>query len=333
MLQKHPQHSTELGYHVAVLRRYWPLLVAGVIVPAAATALYVASATRMYDATATLMVVNAITGKAVEPPTTTATVRALLQSRVGAEKVIAELQLARVVPGITAASFVTDAVRVDEVRGSSLLRLTVRLPDAELAARAANLITELASGPSVIDQQSSEAIVLLRRQLEEASATFEAAEEALASQGAVPSSSPRRLGQGAPGSSAGVDSRRELRQTEQRLGRLAIEHEVLGSVYADFLRRYHEARIAEFGRTTQLRVLDPAYPSTSPAFPRRWRILTIAVFFGLMTAIGAAFVLDASRRPGGVTGARVPAAPPGARRARSLEDQDVFTEVDRRDGV
>jgi capsular polysaccharide biosynthesis protein len=337
MLQQDPQHSTELGAYVAVVRRHWPLLLAGTAVALAGALLYVALVAPVYDATASLLVVDATTGRAVES-SGAARNRLLLESPALARRVIDELQLGGVVPGITPARFASDVVRVDEVRGASILRLTARLPDPELSARAANRLAELASASIRSGAESAPAASsasLVERQLAEVFKEIEAVEQALREREREGAQSAERPGGRAGPAADALGGSRSESADRKTSDRLEIEHSVLGSIYADLFKRYHEERLVHVASRFELRLVDSAHPPLSPAFPSPRRVVAIAAFAGLVLSIIAAFVLDASKGTRGGPRAQADLSPGrhGGVEPRARRDRDVLVEVDRRDGV
>jgi uncharacterized protein involved in exopolysaccharide biosynthesis len=173
--------SPELEHYAAVLQRHWRLVLLGVAVSLAAAFAYVALAPRVYEATATVIVIHRATDDASTDPESTATARALFDSQAMAARVLREIQLEHGSVPVTPATFLRDVLRVDEVRGTSLLRVSARLPDPELAARVVNRVTEatIERNDRVTRSAESGEQKLLKAQVDQADANLRAVQQRL----------------------------------------------------------------------------------------------------------------------------------------------------------
>jgi uncharacterized protein involved in exopolysaccharide biosynthesis len=91
-----------------------------------------------YEATTTLFVRQAT---APSPSFATSSMKAVVANHAVAEAVVKRLGLPQ-----TPARFLRDSLRIEDVPGTYLMRLIVRLPDGALAAQAANLTAQEAIG-------------------------------------------------------------------------------------------------------------------------------------------------------------------------------------------
>ena len=122
------------------LAAHWAFLAAGAVAGALAGFFIASSAPVLYQATATLTVKQPAgnTGLALTP----ATSRALLANMTVVAETLKELQLDR--GGLTPQAFVEDHLEIQPVPTTTLLRVSVSLPDPEKARLAAKLLAEKA---------------------------------------------------------------------------------------------------------------------------------------------------------------------------------------------
>jgi len=111
-----------------------------------------------FEATATLMVSASKTGDAVAPQSEARTFRAFLENQSLADQVVKEFKLGAQPYGLTPQYFLDHSVDVRELRGTSLLTLSVTLRDASLAARVANAMAEKAVALSRSLEQSESVV-------------------------------------------------------------------------------------------------------------------------------------------------------------------------------
>jgi uncharacterized protein involved in exopolysaccharide biosynthesis len=135
----------EPGWYAIELwrRRTW-LLVAAVLCAAGAAVTSVL-APRVYEAQTTLAVVSSkIAETQGGSSSTTSDFRPLIENNTVAETVVREFSLGGPPHHYTTADFLGEALSVQEVRNSTVMRVSVRLQDPQVAAKAANRIAALA---------------------------------------------------------------------------------------------------------------------------------------------------------------------------------------------
>jgi uncharacterized protein involved in exopolysaccharide biosynthesis len=118
-------------------RRYW--LIGGTVVGALVAIAVIFTTPKTYEATAVLIMANSKLGEDAQQATalSVATVRELVTTRAAAAKVIAQTGLDKAPYRMTPARLL-QTVRVDEVRGTTVVRVSSRFVDPELATRVAN---------------------------------------------------------------------------------------------------------------------------------------------------------------------------------------------------
>ena len=84
----------------------------------------------------------------------------------------------------------------------------------------------------------------------------------------------------------------KLPATELELARLDRERQLNSSTYGMLMQKYEEAKIAEAGKISNIRVVDRARVPRSPIQPQKKRNLAFGVVIGLALGLGVAFVLD-----------------------------------------
>ena len=96
----------------------------------------------IYEASATLLVHQPKVYEASQPslPVNVTNFRALLTTNVLASKIISDYQLDQPPHELAVRTFLTNVLSVDEVRGSNLFRVVVRLSDPQLASKVANTL-------------------------------------------------------------------------------------------------------------------------------------------------------------------------------------------------
>ena len=128
----------ELGWYLRELQRRWKLAVAGALIGGALGFGYASLQPLRYEG------VTAILVPPNNPQLSPATFRAIAQNATLASQVISELKLGEGEGALTPARFVEDALRVDEVRGTPVVRVKVTLPDPRTAAEASRAVAEKA---------------------------------------------------------------------------------------------------------------------------------------------------------------------------------------------
>jgi uncharacterized protein involved in exopolysaccharide biosynthesis len=121
--------------------RIW-ILAVGALCGAAVFALSV-SGGRTYRSSLVLQVTSSkVTDGST--PASTATMRPIIESRVLVGKVIRSLGLDKPPASLSTSDFLAYAFSIEEIRGTNLLKLRVRLPNPELAAKALNTLADAA---------------------------------------------------------------------------------------------------------------------------------------------------------------------------------------------
>ena len=139
-----PEEADDIGpirlreYVELAWRFKWLLILSAV---ASGTLMFVASTSgsRVYESIVTFAATPSKIGD-TSPGTTAspASFRPIIESRTTALAVIKELGLDKTPYRLTPTEFAEGIASVDEVRGTNLMRVTVRFPEADLAARIAN---------------------------------------------------------------------------------------------------------------------------------------------------------------------------------------------------
>lgn len=167
----------DLRQYVRALQRRWKLALFGAILGGAVGFGLASARPLRYEGVTTLLVV---------PPTqssgtqiTPATFRAIVENATLASQVIQELQL----KDFTPQAFLEQAVRVDEVRGTNLVKVKVTLPDPKAAAEAAHRLAMKAIAlTQQVNQQGGASIQeQLKNHLNDARERLEKAEQDLLS--------------------------------------------------------------------------------------------------------------------------------------------------------
>jgi uncharacterized protein involved in exopolysaccharide biosynthesis len=139
-----PLENTPALDYVGVVRRRWKVLVIGLLAGSAVAVLVNLLAPRKYEAWATVLVTDARSlergpwRSALVP-----SVRALLENQMLAAQLVREFRLDAEPHDLDAEEFLRDALRVEDVKGTDVIRVRVRLRDPALAARVADRLAAL----------------------------------------------------------------------------------------------------------------------------------------------------------------------------------------------
>ncbi|MCX6639016.1 MAG: polysaccharide biosynthesis tyrosine autokinase [bacterium] len=76
------------------------------------------------------------------------------------------------------------------------------------------------------------------------------------------------------------------------LVRLTRQAEISEKIYLLRSEKYEESRIAEAGKTANVRIIDAAVPPESPIRPNKPLNVILAIFFGLGAGIGISFIIE-----------------------------------------
>ena len=79
---------------------------------------------------------------------------------------------------------------------------------------------------------------------------------------------------------------------EVRLAELQRKVDAGRAVYSMLLSKLEEARIAAAKQTSDAKIIDPAYPPTSPIKPRKKLNIILGLVLGLMMGLGLVFVVE-----------------------------------------
>lgn len=222
-----------------------------------------------YEATTTLIVRQA---SAPSPTVATSNMRAVIVNRAVADTVVTQLGIQQ-----TPAYFLAHSVRIEDVPGTYLMRLAVRLPDRELAARAANLTAQ-------------EAILLnaklsrtggdrLQRVMQDELAT--ARQHMNAAEAAVRDFKLRRRAGRTP---------QGLHEEEVEGARLHAEYDLATRLYEEIAVQYGKLRLQIADQAAELLVIEEAFaPERSQA-----RGLAANALFGGVTGLTLALLLSAA---------------------------------------
>lgn len=148
------EEIVHLERYVNAIRRHWRLIFAGAVLGSVLAFWHVSRQPLRYQGVTTLLVVPPIwpDGPQINP----ATFRAIVQNGTLAAQVIEELNLE---DQLNPRSFVESALSAEEVRGTQMVRVTVTLPNPEMAAEASRRLTQKAILlAQQIDQQKGAAI-------------------------------------------------------------------------------------------------------------------------------------------------------------------------------
>jgi hypothetical protein len=125
--------------YLAPLARRWPLLLALTVLGAAVGLVVSGSRPIVYEGSTTILVQQAGSGPALS------TARALLRNHTLAAETLDELGLGTGPDALTPQRFIDQALAVEEVAGTHLLNVKVRLPDAVMAAKASHTLSSKAA--------------------------------------------------------------------------------------------------------------------------------------------------------------------------------------------
>jgi uncharacterized protein involved in exopolysaccharide biosynthesis len=239
-----------------------------VVLPALAAYLWSSSSPQVWAARAEVLFTGGDTQVAQRAEQQTATQVVVLGSR-------PVLEPAAEVLGRDVTSL-EEALDVEQVEDSEVLRVTVVDPNPDAARRAAQAVVDqyvaMVSGPAGGDAAQLE---LLQADLTQLDTRFREVNDRLAA--IVRPSAPARV------------------LAEQ--ARLENEARVLGQRVADLQDRITGLRLTDLDRSPPSRVLTPAYVLDDPVGPQPWRAAAAAAVVGTVVAALALAVL-ARRRPG-----------------------------------
>lgn len=271
-----PDESYIAKLRSLVSRRWW-LLAAGSAL-GGVLGVFFAGEAPVYEASAIVFLTPASEPSGLM---TAAGLHVVLSSQTNALAVLERLGLNRPPHALDAETFLRKALTIEQIPNGYFFRINVRLADPQLAASAANAISErgvelmlrlwhdvLAAKPAEIEKQFEQARVALAR-----------AEDRLVHY-KRPADSPARV---------------QSTSTEDDLERLRQEVEIRRLVYIETGARYQRAR-ADFAATTPpLRITDRAIPPAQPISLSRAERVALGVLAGLIAAACVAIALEMRR--------------------------------------
>ena len=163
-----------------------------------------------------------------------------------------------------------DAISVEPVRDTQLIRLRVRHTDPRQAADIANTIPTVFLGQHERMQSARFASSKenLRREMSALQADVASAQVALDAERARPTPDSAEI---------------------SRLETLLVQYR---STYASLLQSYEEIRVAEARGADSLIVTEPAEAPRRPVLPRTWMNTVLAGVVGAMLAVGVALIIE-----------------------------------------
>jgi uncharacterized protein involved in exopolysaccharide biosynthesis len=136
--------EVDLAPYLAILWRYRFAIVAVALLAGAAAFVNAFRSTRLYEASAMISVSPSKLADTASAAIATANYRPIVANRAVAQKVVEHFHLDASPYAYTGTSFLEEAVQLEEIRNTALLRLSVRLPDPRLAADVANGLASFA---------------------------------------------------------------------------------------------------------------------------------------------------------------------------------------------
>ena len=136
------EDEIRIGWYVRALQRRWKLLFAGALMGAGLGLGIAAMQPILYEGATTLLVVPPAkpTGRQINP----ATFRAIVENGSLVSQVITELGLKQPPHNLTPYAFLNGALSVEDVRGTNVVKVKVKLRDPVLAANASTRLAQKA---------------------------------------------------------------------------------------------------------------------------------------------------------------------------------------------
>ena len=173
------EDTIELGWYVRALRRSWTFIAAGTLLAGGLAFILAGLQPLRYEGVTTLLVVPSSqpAGAQINP----ATFRAIVENASLASEVISELTLEAGGNPLTPQRFLEDALRVEEVRGTNLVKVKVTLGDPVQAAEASRRLASkaIALTQKVSQQDGASIQSQLKTHLDDAQRRLQAAEREL----------------------------------------------------------------------------------------------------------------------------------------------------------
>jgi uncharacterized protein involved in exopolysaccharide biosynthesis len=173
------EDEVDLGWYADALTRHWRIIAVSALLCAAIAFGVASRQPTMYRGSTTLLVVPP--PRTPNATTSTSMFRAMVENLMLAAEVIAEAQLNLPPHSLTPQSFIEDALTVEELRGTNVLRVHVELRDPELAADASRRLARkaLVLAAQLNQQEGSSIQEQLKTPLTEAAARLQVVEREL----------------------------------------------------------------------------------------------------------------------------------------------------------
>jgi uncharacterized protein involved in exopolysaccharide biosynthesis len=271
----------EISLYLRALGRRWQLVAVGAVVGLAGALAVITTRPVLHEGVTTVFVAPALKPNAAQINPTT--FQALVASTSLAAQVIQEMGLERPPHLLTPLSFVARALSVEQLRGTNVIKVRVRLADAARAADASKSLTRKAILLTQQLEARDVAAVQEQRksQLTVASIRLKAAEDALISyQKRTTVRDPRR------------------RQIEE--ARLQDVVDRARDAHTDMAVLYEESRAGVVGTVAQIQVIDEAIPPDRPLSRHTTMWLALGLVTGLLAACLGAVALESRSRIGRV---------------------------------
>lgn len=171
----------DLAEYVSAIWRFRFAIIAVTLAACVVAAVVSLRAARVYEASLVLNVSPPKFGDGgTQPVLTPASFRPLLQSPTVAATVIREFHLDQAPYNLTPSDLVS-MIEAEEIRGTTLIRLTVTFPDAQLSAKIADRVAELgiALARKMIADEGTGARDLIKQELDESQRAYESADRAV----------------------------------------------------------------------------------------------------------------------------------------------------------
>jgi len=284
-----PGDSINLADYFSGLRRYRTFIVVVTVLCGAAGATTALMRHRPYTASVTLGVTLAKytteQDRFVRSVPTAASFRPFIESRGTALAVIHDLGLDKPPYDLDASVFLSQVLSLEEVRASTLLKLTASFSDAERAAAIAQRVAEraVALSQKVSSDESARArdfisaqVAVAKKRLDQAEADYAAAQE-----------------------HAQSEAFKKNYAEQSKVNQLRIQRDVAERTYKDIASRFELVQLRVGARSAQLEIVDPAVVPDAPEPRHLVRDVLFGTLVGLTASILIAIVSQALRAAAG----------------------------------
>jgi uncharacterized protein involved in exopolysaccharide biosynthesis len=176
-----PADNVDLIRFIVLLWAYRYVIAAVTLLGAAAGFTIAIMGTRKYEATAVLTVLGSKLSEGQQNRVDPANFRPVIMNNRVAQKIVEQFHLDQPPYNYTAALFLERAAQLDEVRNTTILRLSVRLQDPALSANVANAFADsaVAYTKSISESEGVRARDMMKAELDRAAARLKQASDAL----------------------------------------------------------------------------------------------------------------------------------------------------------